>query len=268
MWPEWNRGRPAAVVALAILLLASACTGRHSPSKASGSHAASGPPLVGSLQIYADSSLDPVMNQLGSVFIGAHPQVRLLPISYEGTQAIATSLENGSTPDVVAVVNPSALGSNVVTGTVETFASDPLQIVVKAKDPRGIESLSDLTRSSISVVLPDPSLPLGLNAEEALAAAGVRLPSATTSLSVGTIINDVGAGTSDAGIVNSSDVVSGGSPVTGVAIPAADQYPTTETVAAMAGTPDQDVASAFVSYLMSAPGQATLANAGFGPPPP
>ncbi|HLI56635.1 MAG TPA: extracellular solute-binding protein [Actinomycetota bacterium] len=266
MWPDRRTTRPAGILALALLLLVPACTGH--PGPASGSSAtptASGPPLTGSLQIYADSSLDPVMNQLASAFTAAHPGVRLLPISYEGTQALATSLASGATPDVVAVADPAALGPNAVTGTVQTFASDPLEVVVKANDPAGIQALPDLARPSISVVLPDPSLPLGVHAEQALAAAGVRLPSAATSLSVPTIMNDVGAGTDDAGIVNASDVVTGGSPVTGVAIPAGDQFPTTETVAAMSGTPNQTVAAAFASYLASPSARAILTAAGFEP---
>lgn len=266
MSPERRSHRTAGLAMVACLLLVSACTANHkSGTGSSATPSATGPALSGTLQIYADASLNPVMNQLASAFAGAHRQVRLLPVSYQGTQAIATSLQAGATPDVVAVVDPSAFGSGAVASSVKTFASDPLQVVVKANDPRGIEGLSDLARPSLSVVVPDPSLPLGVNAEKALAAAGVRLPSATTSLSVATMVNDVAAGTTDAGIVNASDVASGGSPVTGVAIPAADQYPTTETAAAMSGTPDQEVAIAFVSYLDSAPARAILADAGFVP---
>lgn len=268
MSPEPTSARPAGVVALACLLLCAACTGHKGPAaRSTATPTATGPALSGSLQIYADSSLDPVMNQLASAFVAAHPGVRLLPISFEGTQALATSLEAGATPDVVAVVDPAALGSNVVTGTMLAFASDPLRIVVKANDPAGIQALSDLARPGISVVLPDPSLPLGLKVEQALAAAGVRLAAATTSLSAPTIVQQVGAGTDDAGIVEASDVVTGGTPVTGVAIPASDQFPTTETAAAMGGTPNQSVAAAFVSFLETGPARALLTAAGFVPGP-
>src|SRR2546430_16312580 len=50
----------------------------------------------------------------------------------------------------------------VVSGTAQTFARNVLEIVVKAGNPKGIQSLSDLARQGVVVVLGDPSiLPAG-----------------------------------------------------------------------------------------------------------
>jgi molybdate transport system substrate-binding protein len=264
-------GARSAIAVVALLVLA-ACTSHPPGSRAAATPSPSGSALAGSLQIAADSTLDPVMNQLADAFTAAHPGVRLLPVSYSGTQALATAVQQGATPDVVAVADATALaqfgaGNAVVSATVRPFALDPLVIVVKAANPSAVQSLGDLAKPGMSVVLPDPSLPVGAAAERALAAAGVRLTPAKTELQAAAVVQDVGSGILDAGVVYASDLAGGGSSVTGLAIPARDNAPATETAAAMANSPNQQVAGAFVAFLASTPARSILTAAGFLLPP-
>jgi molybdate transport system substrate-binding protein len=258
------------MVVLAVLLALPACTAHHRASGHPASPSPTAPALTGSLQISADSSLNPVMNQLAAAFVAAHPGVRLLPVTYQGTQALTTAIEQGPIPDVLAVADPSALGAlsganAVVSATVRTFATDPLVIVVKAGDPTGIQTLSDLAKPGVAVVLPDPSLPLGTEAAQVLAQAGVHLTAPTTTLAAAAVVQDVGGGAANAGVVAASDVVTGGSPVTAVAIPAPVDVAAQETIAVLANSPNQQVATAFAAYLLSPGARSTLTAAGFQP---
>jgi molybdate transport system substrate-binding protein len=266
-----TRVRIPMVAALLCAVMLAACSAHHTGLAATPTATAAGPSdLAGNLQIAADASLDPVIGQLAAGFLSKNPGVHLLPISYEGTQALTTSILDGATPDVIAVSDPAAvtrLGATslVVSATVHAFASDPLQIVVKAGNPTGIAALGDLAKAGTGVVLPDPSIPLGAEVIQLLAEAGVRITPMTTELQVPAIVQDIVTGTANAGIVAASDVVTGGSAVTGVAIPASDDVGASETVAAMTNSPNQTVAAAFAAYTASAGARTILRAAGFVP---
>lgn len=264
------RRRLARPATLLCLLVLAACT----PHKSSARPPASpSPALTGSLQIFADATLDPAIQQLASAFATANPGVQLLPVRYGGTQALMTAIQQGQegdTPDVIAVTDPQALArlgaaSLIVSATVTTFAADPLEIAVPASNPAGIARLADLAKPGVRLVLPDPSLPLGADAAAVLAQAGVSTAHATLELQVPDILQQLVTGTADAAVVTRSDVVAGGSGVTSVAIPAAQGLAVTETAAALANSPNQSVAAAFVGYLVSAPARTILTAAGFMP---
>ena len=69
-------------------------------------------------------------------------------------------------------------------------------------------------------------------------------------------------GEADAGIVYRTDVIAGGDAVTGVDIPADVNVTAEYPVVALT---DNDVAAAFVAFVLSSDGRAILAKYGFGP---
>ena len=274
-----RRAWTASIVMLACLVALPGCSAarssQHQPSGPSSSASPSGPSpsgpqLTGSLLVSADSSLSPVMSQLVSAFVAAHPSVRLFPVTYEGPNALAAAIAQGATPDVVAMADPAAMaqltsGGLVVSATVQTFARDPLEIAVKAGNPEQISSLADLAKPGINVALPDPSVPLGLRAAQALALAGVRVNPVSTQLQAQPIIQSVVTGTVDAGIVAASDVSAAGAQVAGVPIPPAGNVDAMDLAAPMVNSPNQEVAAAFVAYLSAPAAAGILRAAGFLP---
>ena len=228
--------------------------------------------MSGTLKIFADSSLQPAFDALITAFAGQHPGLHLAAPSYQGSQALATAILRGASADVFAASDPAVMAElsgagQVATGTARTFAEDPLEIMVKASDPKGIQSLADLGRPGVVVVLADPGLPTGAAAAQALARAGVSLPGATFGLNVNAIVAGVTSGLTDATILPASDVVAGGPAVTGIAIPPAQDVTTTESIAPVANSPDAPAAAAFIAFVLSPSGQAILRKAGFSPPP-
>ncbi len=157
---------------------------------------------------------------------------------------------------------------SVVTGSAQTFATNVLEITVATGNPGAIQTLADLARPGVRVVLADPSLPAGRDAREALIRAHVTLAPKSLELQVAVVLTKVQTGDADAGIAYRSDLVTAGPGVTGVAIPAPDNVEASYAIAPLTSTPNPDVARAYIQFVLSAEGQSILRAAGFLPPAP
>jgi molybdate transport system substrate-binding protein len=146
------------------------------------------------------------------------------------------------------------------------FASNKLQIVVGAGIPKGIKGLPDLANPATVVVLCAPAVPCGNYANQALTKAGVKVTPKSQEQDVNAVITKVSTGEADAGIVYVTDVKAAGTKVQGVDIPddqnVIAQYP----IATVKGGSNPTSGQAFIDFLLSAPGQAILANYGFTKP--
>jgi molybdate transport system substrate-binding protein len=117
----------------------------------------------------------------------------------------------------------------------------------------------------VAVVLADPALLAGRDAIAALALAGVRVNPKSTVPAVALLMTTVLSGNADAGIAFHSDVVAGGSGVTGVALPAENRVDETYRIAVLRNAPNAAAAGAFVQFVRSEAGRAILTAAGFVP---
>jgi molybdate transport system substrate-binding protein len=79
------------------------------------------------------------------------------------------------------------------------------------------------------------------------------------------VVGKIELGEADAGIVYTTDVKAAGSKVTGVAIPDSVNVIATYPIVAVKGTKNSALASAFIAYVLSTDGQATLQSFGFLP---
>jgi molybdate transport system substrate-binding protein len=218
--------------------------------------------------LLASTQLRPAFEQLASQFAAAHPGVTVTA-TYQGSQALATAVQAGTQGDVFAAeADPmAALATTgaVVSTTVQTFARNELEIVVPVGNPKGIQGLADLARPGVAVVLADLALPAGRDARAALALAGVRVTPKSSVPTVALLMTTVLSGNADAGIAFHSDVVAGGSAVTGVALPAANRVDETYRIGVLRNAPNASAASALVQFVRSDPGRAALTAAGFVP---
>src|SRR5947209_8163912 len=110
----------------------------------------------------------------------------------------------GAPADVVATADEESMAKLVSAGLVEPprdFAKNKLQVVVARGDPRAINGLADLARSTLKVVLADPSVPAGKYARQVLDAAHVTVKPVSLELDVKSVLRKVAAGEADAGIV-------------------------------------------------------------------
>jgi ABC-type molybdate transport system substrate-binding protein len=162
------------------------------------------------------------------------------------------------------------------------YASNQLEIMVHAGNPRGIGSLQDLGKSGIRLSMPNPAWEgVARQIEDSLRKAGgeelvrkvmeAKVKAGTTYL---THIHHrqtpmrILEGKSDAGVTWSSEVrfqEKIGNPISGVAIPAGENTTAIYAAAVLRNAPHLAAARAWVAYLGSEQVQAIYPKFGFGP---
>ena len=249
-------------------VLFGACSASHKAAPPAPGTSASSAPGAGTLVVLASTQLKPAFEQLETQFAAANPGVAVTT-TYQGSQALATAVQAGAQGDLFATdADPMAAlaaAGAVVTTTVATFARNQLEIVVPVGNPKAIQRLADLANPGVSVVLADPSLPAGRDAVTALALAGVRVTPKASVPTIGLLLTAVLSGNADAGIAFKSDIVAGGSGVTGVALPAGNAVEETYRIGVLRNASNPGDAGAFVQFVRSDRGRAILAAAGFVP---
>ncbi|HYL08936.1 MAG TPA: molybdate ABC transporter substrate-binding protein [Candidatus Udaeobacter sp.] len=212
------------------------------------------------LTIFAAASLQPPFDKV------ARQTGVDATFNYAGTQTLTAQLTQGAQADVFASADTAHMktvqDAGLLDGTSQIFAHNRLEIAVAKGNPKHIQSLADLARSGLVVVLADPSVPAGKYAEQALAKAGVKVSPASLELQVTAVLNKVALGEADAGIVYVSDVVTSGK-VDGVPIPDNQNVIADYPVAVLAGAQDKPAARAFIGFLLTPKGQTILEQAGF-----
>src|SRR5207248_1471367 len=149
--------------------------------------------------------------------------------------------------------------------TPQTFARNKLQILVAAGDPKNIQGLSDLTRSDITFVTEDETVPAGKYSAQALQSAGVTTKPVSKEADVKSAVAKVTSGEADATIVYVTDVTAAGSNGQGVAIPDSQNVVATYPIAVLKSAKDHDAAQAFVDAIVKGSGQHVLFSRGFLP---
>jgi molybdate transport system substrate-binding protein len=228
--------------------------------------------LSGSANIFAAASLTGAFNKIKGDFIALNPKVNLT-MNYNGSGSLVTQIQNGAPAEVFASADGDNMNKLSGTGKIDfpqNFADNLLEIVVQQNNPKHIATLADLARPDVSVVLGDPaSVPVGKYAKQALAAAGVTVVPKSLELNVTAVTQKIALQEADAGIVYVTDVkasVAAGQFVDGVPIPPAQNIVAVYPIGVLKSSPNQAVAQAFVAYVKSPAGQATLASFGFLPP--
>ncbi len=234
----------------------------------------------GSLTVFTAASLTDAFAEIEQTLEEQNEGLDII-LETGGSQALVTQLQEGAEADVLATANTStmddAVESGLISGEPVTFTGNRLVIVTPADNPAEIEDISDLTQSDLRLVVAGESVPAGRYAREAICAWGATdaAPDDAVEAIVGNIVSEeedvrnvlakVQLGESDAGIVYASDATTSelaGTPVNVVEFP--DGVPTTATYPIAATTAgNQDLANAFIAYILSPDGQAVLTEYGF-----
>lgn len=251
--------RPAAVLALfgAVVLLAAACAAQ-TPAPAASAGA-----LSGTVEVAAAASLQRSFDEIARGFEAEHPGVTVQTV-YDGSSTLATQIGEGAPVDVFA----SADEKNMATVAAQApdprvFAGNTLVIAVPTGNPGGVATLADLAR--VTTVLCAPEVPCGAASTTLLGNAGVGVTPASVEQNVTAVLTKVAAGEADAGLVYATDVV-GRADVEAVVPAGADAVVNRYPIAALTDAPNPSAAAAFVDFVLSAGGQAILADAGFRAP--
>jgi molybdate transport system substrate-binding protein len=225
---------------------------------ACGGTASQGPPSV---TVFAAASLTDAFNAMGR---DSGLQVHL---NFAGSPTLVTQIEQGARADVFASADTTNMErlrtDGFASGEPKVFAHNLLEIVVAPGNPKRIASLADLARPGVVYISAGPTVPAGKYAAQALAKAGVQVTPKSLETDVKAVLSKVQLGEADAGVVYATDVKAAGDRVTGVAIPDQENVIAVYPITAVKGADGS--AHAFIDYVLSAAGQATLESFGFRP---
>ena len=234
----------------------------------------------GELTVFAAASLTDAFGEIKVDLEAAHPGLSIT-YNFAGSQALVTQMGEGAEADVFASANntqmKAAQEKDLIAGDPVTFVRNELVIVTPPDNPAGIDSPDDLGASGLRLVLAQAEVPVGRYAREAVC--GMSQDTATfgedfVGRVAGNVVSEeedvrdvlakVELGEAYAGIVYLSDAFIGGDQVQQVKIPAGFNILATYPIATTAGG-DEALGDAFITYVLSDDGQATLADYGFDP---
>ena len=233
----------------------------------------------GEVVVLAAASLTAAFADVALSIRDTHPGLKIV-YNFAGSQALRTQLEQGAAADVFASANDiqmrRALDGGLVEGVPQVFVRNTLIVIVPADNPGRISSLEDLAKEGVKLALAGPQVPAGRYSREALQAAqadygtdftgGVLRNLVSEETSVKQVLVKVQLGEADAGIVYASDVAGNTTrDVSAIPIPDAHNRLAAYPIALTQTAQNPTGAAAFIRYLLSAPGQATLAAHGFIP---
>lgn len=236
-------------------------------------------PETRTLTVFAAASLTDAFMEIGAAFDTAHPGVTTT-FNFAGSQALRTQIEEGAPVDVFASASGREMdtlveGKFVADGIKQIFLTNKLVVILPADNPAGLEKLEDLTNPGVKIVLAAEEVPVGNYARQSLDLMNGSFGSdfkdkvlanvVSNEDNVKQVVSKVQLGEADAGIAYVSDIIAS-SDLKTIEIPMELNVIAKYPIAPLAASENTALAQAFVDYVLSAEGQATLQKWGFGPP--
>jgi molybdate transport system substrate-binding protein len=218
--------------------------------------------------VFAAASLAGAFEQLAEEFQAANDGVDV-EFSFAGSSDLVAQIQQGAPADVFASAdeaNMEKLTADDLVGRPQTFATNTLQIAVPPDNPAGVESLQDLTKPGLNLVICAPEVPCGSASQQVARNAGLTLQPVSEEQSVTDVLNKVKSGEADAGLVYVTDVQVAGDAVRGIEAPEAAEVVNVYPIATVAESKRAESAAEFVEFVLGADGQSVLADFGFGRP--
>lgn len=238
-------------------------------------------PVSGDITVFAAASLTDSFKQIGADFHTDNPSANVT-FQFGGSPALVTQLGQGAPADSLAMADQknmqNALDQSVVKDAGAPFAKNRLVIIFPRGNPANITAAKDMANAGVKVVLAQEDVPVGNYARQSLdkysadPAYGADFKTkvlanlVSEEPNVKAVVTKIQLGEADAGIVYVTDVTKD---VQGdiATIPIEDQYNIIATypIAITSDAEEADVAQAFINYVLSEKGQATLKEYGFIP---
>jgi molybdate transport system substrate-binding protein len=228
-----------------------------------------------SLTVFAAASLTDPFEEIAQDFQDANPGVQVI-LNFAGSQQLALQLELGARADVLATADERNMDHVVAAGLVSPagprpFAHNRVVVILPEGNPGEIESLADLARPGVKLVLAGERVPVGAYARQVLAklsndpAYGANYADSVLGNvvsyeeNVKQVVAKVVLGEADAGFVYSSDVtpaVMGD--VRRLEIPEAFNVRTTYPISVLDEAAEPDLAIQFIDLILGPTGQTVL----------
>jgi molybdate transport system substrate-binding protein len=241
--------------------------------------AAEVPRIQGELTIFRAASLTDAFKEMAAQIKQANPGTKLT-FNFAGSPMLRTQLAQGARADVFASADElnmeGAEKDGTITGQPQIFARNLLVVIVPATNPAGINTLQDLAKAKLKLVLTNKDVPVGNYARQALEkmsqdpAFGKDFsPRVLSNLiseetNVKQVASKVQLGEADAGIVYSTDVTLAiRSTVRVIQIPPEFNVIAKYPIATVKDARNAAGARVFIEYVLSPAGQAILSRNGF-----
>jgi molybdate transport system substrate-binding protein len=237
-------------------------------------------PTRDQITVFAAASLTEAFSELGRSFEAANPGASVV-FNFAGSQQLAQQLAQGAPGDVFASANQTQMDAAIQAGRVEEdkvneLVSNQLVVIIPADNPAGINSLQDLARPGVKLILADSSVPAGQYSlaflDKATQSADFE-PGFKNSVlknvvsyeeNVRSVLSKVSLGEADAGVVYISDAVTDKEgKLAAIPIPETLNVPATYLIAPIDDSQAPELAMAFVTYALSPAGQTILEQYGF-----
>jgi molybdate transport system substrate-binding protein len=215
------------------------------------------------ITVYAAASLTEVF-----------PRIDKAPrYSFAGSETLAAQIAQGAPADVFASASPKQaelLYHNGFLRRPVVFATNKLIVVVPRSNPAHIDSVYDLRRKGVKVIVGTPSVPVGAYTRQILDSLGITQAVMSNVVDqepdVKAIVAKIALGEGDAGFVYKTDAKSAGTKVKALLIPAWAQPPIRYEIGIVRKSSHRAAAAAFVKRVTSLRGRRLLVTAGFGLP--
>ncbi len=230
------------------------------------------------LNVFAAASLTGSFTEIGTAFQQQHSNVTV-KFNFNGSQILEQQIANGAPADVFASADQTNMQKASDAGLVNTpqvFVKNRLVVIIPTSNPGNINSLKDLSKKGLKIVIGANAVPAGKYSRQALAnlsqspdygssfANEVLANVVSEEQNVKAVVQKVQLGEADAGFVYVTDVTSAvADKVKTIDIPdpynVIAQYP----IAVIKSSPHPSDAQSFVDFVLSPNGQAILKKYNF-----
>lgn len=215
----------------------------------------------GSLTVFAASSLTEVADSLAAAFTDSSSEIDDMEVQTGGSDSLARLITDGAPADALLTADLSTMDllADLPVDPV-VVAHNRAAVVVPGDNPAGIESVTDLADSSVTLAVCEPVVPCGDAALELFGQTGIDPTPDTLEPNVRSVLTKVELGEVDAGVVYRTDAKRS----TSVRSIEVDDPPRRPVAAAAVS--DRDTADAFVEFLTSDEAAAIFARHEFEAP--
>jgi len=230
------------------------------------------------LTVFAAASLTEAFSEMATAFEATNPAVEV-QLNFAGSQTLRLQIEQGAQADVFASANQlhtDALREAQLVNEPVIFAHNQLAVIMPAGNPASIETLADLARPGLKLVLAGSAVPAGRYARQVLENLNTYpdLPSDFSQQAMRNLVSEedtvkgvvakVQLGEADAGMVYVSDISPAvADDVITLSIPPGYNVVADYPIAIVAHTQQPNLAQAFIEFVLSPQGQAILTKHGF-----
>jgi molybdate transport system substrate-binding protein len=218
------------------------------------------------LTVLAAASLAGAFDDLAERFEQTHPGVDVR-VAYDSSATLAQQAAEGAPADVLATADQRTMeaAEPALASAPRVFATNTMVLVTPADGDGTVDDVEDLEHAAYVVCV--EQAPCGALARQLLDRNDVDAALASREPDVRGVLARVVADEADAGLVYATDARSAGRDVETHPVPHAEEAATPYPIATLADAAEPGLAAEFVDLVLSAPGQAVLAVAGFGATP-